>query len=231
MKKKSFLELADGDFKADNPTPRIPVCLCLDVSSSMAGAPIEELNKALKSFYKAIYDSEDARYSAEISIVTFGDKAEVASGFKLVNQKTSIELVANGRTVIGTAINKALDLLDERKKIYKETGTPYYQPWLIVMTDGCSYGEDLDVLYASIKKCNNLEINSRIVVFPIGIGPEADFVILNKFSTRHRAFKINNLKFEEFFEWLSQSISIVSSSQTGETINIPTTTISSWGEL
>lgn len=28
----------------NNPTPRIPICLCLDVSSSMDGAPISELN-------------------------------------------------------------------------------------------------------------------------------------------------------------------------------------------
>lgn len=28
----------------DNPTPRVPVLLCLDTSGSMMGAPIHELN-------------------------------------------------------------------------------------------------------------------------------------------------------------------------------------------
>ncbi len=229
--RKNKLELSSSDFSADNPTPRIPVVICLDVSSSMSGDPIKELNKGLKLFYDAIYKSDDARYSAEICIVAFGDSAEVVSPFKLVSSKTEVNLRANGKTLIGTAIHKALDLLDDRKKIYKNTGTPYYQPWLIVMTDGCSYGESLDLLHSSINRCNKLENDSRIVVFPIGIGVDADYPMLNKFSTRHRAFRINNLKFEEFFEWLSQSISVVSSSQTGDTINIPTATISTWGEL
>lgn len=230
MRKKK-LELSSKDFNVDNPTPRIPVVICLDVSSSMMGEPIQELNKGLKLFYDAIYASDDARYAAEICIVTFGDVVEVVSPFNLVSKKTEVRLKANGKTLIGTAINKALELLETRKKTYKLTGTPYYQPWLIVMTDGCSYGESLDLLHSSIKKCNKLENDSRIVVFPIGIGHSADYLMLNKFSTRHRAFKINNLKFEEFFEWLSQSISVVSSSQTGDTINIPTAAISTWGGL
>ncbi len=226
-----ILELEAKDFSRDNPTPRIPVVICLDVSSSMSGEPIEELNKGLKLFYNAIYNNDDAKYSAEICIVTFGDTAEVVSPFKLVTHKTEVNLRANGKTLIGTAIHKSLDLLEDRKKLYKETGTPYYQPWLVIMTDGCSYGESLDLLHDAINRCNNLENNSRIVVFPIGIGEDADYIMLNKFSTRHRAFRVNSLKFEDFFEWLSQSISVVSSSQTGDTINIPTATISTWGEL
>ncbi len=223
--------LLNKDFNSDNPTPRIPVCICIDVSSSMSGQPIKELNVALEKFFKAIYDNEDARYAAEICIIAFGDTAEVVSDFRLVAEKTTVSLRADGSTVIGTAINKGLDLLEERKRIYKANGTPYYQPWMIVMTDGCSYGESLDTLYDSIKRCNTLEDRNRIIMFPIGIGEEADFVILNKMSTRYRAFKVDSLQFEDFFEWLSQSIGIISSSQTGDTVNIPTQIISSWGEI
>lgn len=34
----------------NNPTPRVPVCLCLDVSGSMSGPPIDELNQGVKLF-------------------------------------------------------------------------------------------------------------------------------------------------------------------------------------
>ena len=36
----------------DNPTPRVPVCLCLDTSGSMSGSPINELNEGIKLFMK-----------------------------------------------------------------------------------------------------------------------------------------------------------------------------------
>ena len=38
----------------ENPTARVPVCLCLDVSGSMSGDPINELNRGVKQFYDAI---------------------------------------------------------------------------------------------------------------------------------------------------------------------------------
>ena len=34
----------------DNPTPRVPVILCLDVSSSMQGRSIAELNGGIQQF-------------------------------------------------------------------------------------------------------------------------------------------------------------------------------------
>lgn len=42
----------------DNPTPRVPVCLCLDVSGSMDGAPIDELNSGIELFFDAIKDND-----------------------------------------------------------------------------------------------------------------------------------------------------------------------------
>ena len=36
----------------NNPTARVPVCLCLDVSGSMNGAPIKELNDGVRLFYE-----------------------------------------------------------------------------------------------------------------------------------------------------------------------------------
>ena len=50
----------------NNPTARVPVCLCLDTSGSMQGDPIRELNGGVRFFYDAIRDDETALYAAEI---------------------------------------------------------------------------------------------------------------------------------------------------------------------
>ena len=48
----------------NNPTARVPVCLCLDTSGSMDGQPINELNEGVRLFYEAIREDETALYSA-----------------------------------------------------------------------------------------------------------------------------------------------------------------------
>ena len=91
----------------NNPTPRVPICLCLDTSGSMGAVEgecvetgetiyedgrtwnvvtggtsrIDELQKGVEQFYKAIREDEIAVYSAEICIVTFDNKATCVLDF------------------------------------------------------------------------------------------------------------------------------------------------------
>lgn len=74
------LALVEMEDLYDNPTPRVPVALCLDCSGSMYGAPIAELNEGVKTFYHAIDEDEIARFSAEICVVTFGP-AQLAADY------------------------------------------------------------------------------------------------------------------------------------------------------
>lgn len=41
----TYSELLSSSDLVNNPATRVPVCLCLDVSGSMHGKPIEELNE------------------------------------------------------------------------------------------------------------------------------------------------------------------------------------------
>lgn len=130
----------------NNPTARVPVCLCLDTSGSMDGDPIDELNGGVRLFYEAIREDETAMYSAEISIVTFGGDAQCIADFaSLEIQPDAPLLTANGMTPMGEAVNIGLDLLERRKNEYKERGVDYYQPWLVLMTDGAPNGDSAEL--------------------------------------------------------------------------------------
>src|SRR3712207_5856436 len=86
----------------NNPTASVPVCLCLDTSGSMDGAPINELNEGVKIFYDAIKEDETALYAAEVSIVTFGGGVTCIQDFANVERQTNIpKLYANGGTPMG----------------------------------------------------------------------------------------------------------------------------------
>lgn len=215
----------------NNPTARVPVCLCLDTSGSMNGTPINELNEGVKLFYDAIREDEMALYSAEISIVTFGGEALLVEDFDNINRQTVTPVLgANGITPMGEAVNLALDCLEKRKQLYKDKGVSYYQPWLVLMTDGVPNGSSSE-LSTAIQRTVELVNDRKLTVFPIGIGKDADMNVLQQFSPTRSPLRLQGLKFKEFFAWLSKSVSKTSQSTPGESVPLDIEGIKGWGEL
>lgn len=225
------LEVRKDDL-VNNPTARVPVCLCLDVSGSMNGAPIQNLNEGVRMFYDAIKDDEIAVYAAEISIVTFGGTdAECMADFaSLELQPNPPRLEAYGRTPMGEAVNMALDMLERRKQEYRDAGVDYYQPWLVLMTDGLPNGSKEELSRAIGRTCEAVN-NRKLTIFPIGIGDEADMATLQKFSPKRSPLKLKGLKFQEFFAWLSKSVSKTSQSIPGESVKLDLEGLKGWSEL
>ena len=120
-------------------------------------------------------------------------------------------------------------LLEKRKNEYKEKGVDYYQPWLVLMTDG--EPTDKDNIPEAVNKVVNLVNNKKLTVFPIGIGRGANMTTLASFSPNRAPLRLQGLKFKEFFAWLSQSVSRVSQSTPGETIKLDVEGIKGWGEI
>lgn len=210
-----------------NPTPRVPICLVLDTSGSMYGTPIGELNIGVKTFFDAILSDEVAQWSAEISIVTFGDTAKQILDFAAIQKQTVQTLNASGSTPMGAAVNLALDLLETRKKEYSDAGVDYYQPWMVLMTDG----QPTDDIESSVHRtCETIE-KRKLTIFPIGIGQDADMFVLARFSPKRQPLRVKGLNFKGFFEWLSQSVVKVSQSTPGEKVNLDIEGIKDWADL
>jgi len=207
-----------------NPTTRLPVCLCLDVSYSMAGDPIRELQKGVKYFFDAIKSDEIARYSVELAIVVFQCDATVILDFANIDRQRIPSLTANGCTSMAKGVNLALDILEQRKKEYSSKGVDYYQPWLVLMSDGApTDGGDIP---SAVNRVQNLKNNKKLTLFPVGVGNGADINTLKKFSTmkNNMVLKVTSAEyFKEFFEWLSQSVAVASQSVPGDKPTLPPT--------
>ncbi|AFI04630.1 vWA domain-containing protein [Helicobacter cetorum] len=216
---------SEGDEEALNPNTRVPVCLCLDISSSMSGAPIDELNKGVQEFYKAINDDDDAKDSAEVCIVTFNSSTQVLEPFSSIKGNfTPPTLYASGMTAMGAGVELALNELEKRKAYYKSNGIDYYQPFMVLMTDG----EPTDYINQATQKTCDLEAQKKLTILPIGIGG-ANMQILGQFSQLRQPMKLHGLDFKAFFQWLSKSVSVVSSSTAGNAVNLPNP--SGWGSV
>lgn len=203
-----------------NPTTRLPVCLCLDTSGSMIDEPISELNKGIKFFFDAIQGDEVAKYSVELSIVAFDTNAVKLLDFANIDRQTVPILTANGLTAMGQGVELALNLLEERKREYSSKGVDYYQPWLVLMTDG----EPTDNISNAVSRVQTLAGNRKLTVFSVAIGDNANKKILSQFSTLkdNMILKVTSAEyFKEFFEWLSQSALIASQSMPGDKPKLP----------
>lgn len=217
-----------ADDLVDNPTPRVPVSLCLDTSSSMGGSPIEELVRGVNLFYDAIEEDDDAHDSAEINIVEFNSAAGLVHDFASIERLQRISaLTASGTTAMGAGVNLALDTLENRKATYSNSGVLYYQPWLVLMTDGAPT-DNIDV---AVKRVNDMVDAKKLTVFPIGIGNGADMPTLSRFSPNRAPLRLDGLKFKEFFEWLSKSVARVSRSTPGDTVKLDLEGLAGWAEL
>ncbi|NMC21135.1 MAG: VWA domain-containing protein [Thermogutta sp.] len=213
-----------------NPTNRVPIALCLDASGSMNGAPMEELNDGVCLFFEAIQADPIARASAEVAIVAFSDTAETLIDFQGLDRVGNPPTVMcqGGCTDLGGGVNLALDRLEARKQEYQKAGVDYFQPWLVLMTDGQPTTQEH--MQAAPRTCK-MERAGKLVVFPIGIGPAADMSILAMFSEKRRPLRLQGLNFREFFEWLSKSVVRVSQSRPGEKVNLDLEGIKGWAEL
>lgn len=211
----------------ENPTARVPICLVLDVSGSMGGEPIRELQEGVQMFFDAIRQDEVAQYGAEICIVTFGDVAQKVLDFMSIERQQVPTFVASGTTPMGQATSMALDLLEARKEDYKRAGVDYYQPWMVIMTDG----EPTDDISAASTRITSLVTSKKLTVFPIGIGNSANLKKLAELSPTRPPLRLKGLNFKEFFVWLSRSVSRVSQSTPGETVVLDTAGIQAWGQV
>jgi len=213
-----------------NPTNRVPIAFCLDASGSMDGQPMQELNEGVQIFFQAIHADPIAKASAEVAIIVFSDDAEVILDFQGVSNVAYPPEIActGGSTNLGAGVNLALDRLRARKKEYRSAGVDYFQPWLVLMTDGKPTTEEHR--QAGAKACK-LEAQGKLVVFPIGIGPYADMAVLAMFSNKRSPLRLKGLNFREFFQWLSKSVVRVSQSRPGEKVSLDLEGIKGWAEL
>jgi uncharacterized protein YegL len=209
----------------DNPTARLPVILLLDTSGSMlTDNRIGELNEGIRLFFHSILEDEVTRYSVELSIISFGRIVTKVLDFANIERQVTdfqssmpllVKNVTDG-TPMGEGVELAIKLLNERKGEYKSSGVEYYQPWLVLMTDG----QPTDNISNAVTLTSSMIEAGKLSLFPIAIGAGANLIELGRFSPKRAAVQLRGLNFREFFEWLKESAKSTSQSTPGQTINL-----------
>lgn len=210
------------DFKAESPDNYEQKCLLVllvDVSSSMTGPPIDELNRGLKEFYSDIQQDSTTSNRLEVCIVEFSSTVATLVPPSLVGSFSMPELSVKGSTKMVDGMKEAIAVVDARKAWYKSTGQPYYRPWIVLITDGAP-DEHQDIGWMKN------EIRSRVdgksfFFYALGV-TSADMQMLTNVSHPSTPpAMLAGLRFSEFFRWLSASMSMIANSKDGEKTNLP----------
>jgi len=197
---------------AENPEPRVPCVLLLDVSASMSGEPIRELNEGLTVYRDELAADPLASKRVEVAVVTFGGLVQTACDFSTAEQFSPPNLAARGDTPLGTAVLQAIDMVHERKQVYRGHGIAYYRPWIFLITDGAP----TDEWRGAAQRVLEGETSKAFSFFAVGV-EGANFEILKQLS-RREPLRLKGLRFRDLFQWLSNSQQSVSRSTPGEEV-------------
>ena len=226
--------MAINDFKLESPDnfeQKTLCCFVIDVSGSMAGMPIQELEKGLHEFHNEILQDSMMSNRLEIAIIIFSNQIIQLVSPSLPRNFHIPKLKADGTTKLVEATDYAIEIVNERKAWFKSTGQPYLRPWIILITDGePDKDQNVGALSERIKKDT---FEKKYVFIPIAVG-DADMDVLNMLSGYAFSsgsdkilippMKLQGLKFSDFFQWVSASMSMVASSSENSQISMPSPT-------
>lgn len=180
---------------------------------------MDELNTGLQRFVSDILADPLAKLAADVAVMTFARTVATVKEFGPIRESDTglkISTSQENETLLGEAVELALTELDNRKRTYREHGVEFYQPWLVVMTDGVPTSALHRELEERLKK---LSASHKLSVFVFGIG-YTDMSELSCISPGRPLMQINDQKFPELFAWLSRSVRMVSMSMPGDGVSL-----------
>jgi uncharacterized protein YegL len=206
-------------------------CLCvlvLDISGSMSGDPINELNHGLERFKDEVKSDEFLSERLELGIVTFESQVDVAmlpTLFLSIHENLP-KLESKGNTKLVDGVRKAIFITQGRKEYYRKQGLNFYRPWIFLITDGEPDG-DQDV-NGLAKEIAEGEDGAHFIFWAVGV-KDANIEKLKLICHQRGPVKLQQLKFMDLFIWLKNSFDVVSKSHQGEKANLPS--IDPWAQI
>lgn len=218
MSRQLNMESLYGDKIVSFGEPHLACALLLDVSGSMnENGAIDSLNEGIKRFKQQVCSDPVAMNRVDIAVITFSNTVEVISDFTPISQMPTQELTAWGMTDMAKGIDVAIDLVKNRTKMYQELGTPCHKPWIFMITDGASTSSrsEMEAVAQRIHVEENKGSHGRLTFWALGL---KQYDKKELFSLTNRVMEMKDQDFTGIFDWLSESMSVISQSHVGEKV-------------
>lgn len=189
--------------------PHMACLFLLDVSGSMAGTPITELNNAINRFKDDVCKDSKTKEVLDVALVAFNESPRVVQPFTPIEYMQNVALFAGGGTCIAPAVEVAIKMVDERYRFYRRAGSEPYKPWIVMISDG-----DGGDVTGVAEKIRIMEGEGKLSFRSLGV-EGYDSNTLHKLSGK-KVMKLYGFDFTGFFDWIHKSMRNISLSSPGE---------------
>lgn len=185
---------------------RLPIYFLVDVSESMVGEPIQQVQDGMRSIVQELRTDPYALETAFISVIAFAGRAKSLSPLMELYKFYPPTFPIGGGTSLGVALNYLMDELD--KTIVKTTMERKgdWKPIIFLFTDGAPTDNP-----ASAFARWNAKYRRSANIVAISIGNNVNTQLLGQISDNVlRLNSTDEASFKSFFKWVTASIKATS---------------------
>lgn len=200
--------------KFTTPTAKpLPVVLLLDVSGSMSGDKIDNLNKAVEDMLAAFAKEEKMETEILVSVITFGSRVNLHLPYTRASKVQWQRLHADGMTPMGSALEMAKDMIEDKAT----TPSRAYRPTIVLVSDGQPNDSWEKPLVDFISQGRS----SKCDRMAMAIGRDADEAVLKRFTAHDLFYAENAGQLHEFFQRVTMSVTMRTRSKNPNVIPEP----------
>lgn len=190
---------------------RLPVFFVLDVSESMAGDELYQMEAAVREILNGLRKDPHCLETISVSFIVFAGKARVLNQLEEIVSVQAPELPIGGGTALGAALELLMEQID--RQVRRGTGDEKgdWKPLIFLISDG----HPTDQPTAAIQKWRS-NYGQKTSLIAISMGGMADNQLLREFADHVIVFYDSAPDaYQEFVRWVSQSIELHSKSVAG----------------
>lgn len=194
----------------------LPVILLLDVSSSMNGEKIQNLNAAVRDMLGEFRDTATSETEISVAIITFGAEVKLHQPLSGAGDVQWQNLQASGNTPLGVALEMAKAMIEDKDVVPSRA----YRPTVVLVSDG----QPNDDWQGPMNEFISQGRSAKCDRMAMAIGMDADEAVLGQFiaDTPHQLLRAENAKkIRDAFKYVTMSVSVRTKSQTPNVIPQP----------
>lgn len=185
---------------------KLPIYFLIDVSESMVGTPIQEVEQGLQSVVQYLRSDPYALETAFLSVLAFAGKAKALVPLTDVTLFTPPALPIGSGTSLADGLELLMSKIDQEVVRTTAEKKGDWKPIIFLFTDGAPTSDSS----AAVKKWR-AKYKDRISLVSIIFGDHADINLLDSIGQETLVLKdLSPDSFREFFKWVSASLQVSS---------------------
>lgn len=187
---------------------RLPIYFLVDVSESMVGTPIEQVQEGMRTIIQSLRIDPYALETVFVSIIVFAGKAQVLSPLTELYKFYPPVFPIGGGTALGKGLECLMTDMDRniRKTTLEQKGD--WKPLIFLFTDG----NPTDNYSAAFRRWND-KYRKHCNLVAVSIGDNVNVLTLAQITNDILLLKETDTEsFSKFFKWVTASIKTTSMS-------------------